>query len=392
MTEYEHIKDKAAIVGIGVVDFSTNIGRTEWYTACQCIKLAVEDAGLKMDDIDALIKNKDDGPDPSYVQKGIGVENLTFLSEAKYGTSGMQDTVLAVVTGSANYAIYYQPAHRASGPPKSLSDYRVARELQDDMLDLVRYDFYSPFGLIDPPGYVAMNVRRYMYAYRAKPDQWGWVPVVLSENAARNPKSVFCKKPITLKDYLDSKMIVDPIRQMDCAPKVDGAVAIVVTTVEKAKHLRHPPVIISSAAMGTAPEGQVHTSYSRKNIPELPEMANMAKELFRIAGIKPKHIDVAMLDDSFIPYVPMQLEALGFCRKGEGAAFCEGGDRIRVGGELPINTSGGAMAEGKFDTARIVEAVRQIRGTSPNQVKDADFVLVTSGAGMPADGMILRRA
>lgn len=388
----ENIKDRAAIVGLGVVDFSTNIGRTEWYTACQCIKLAVEDAGLDMNDIDALVKHKDDGPDPSYVQKGIGVDNLLYHSESKYGTSAMMDAVLAVTCGAANYAIYYQPAHRASGPPKSLSEYRVARELKDDMLDLVRYDFYSPFGLIDAPGYVAMTARRYMYAYRATPEQWGWVPVVLSENAARNPRSVFCKKPITIKDYLDSKVIVDPIRQMDCAPRVDGAVAIVVTTMERAKRLKHPPVIISSVAMGTAPEGQVHTSYSRKNIAELPEMANMAKELFRIAGIKPKHIKAAMLDDAFIPYVPMQLEALGFCKKGEGAAFCEGGDRIRVGGELPINTSGGAMAEGKFDTARIVEAVRQIRGASPNQVKDADFVLVTSGAGMPADGMILRRA
>ncbi|MBM3131559.1 MAG: lipid-transfer protein [Chloroflexi bacterium] len=388
----ENIRDKTAIVGIGVVDFSTNMGRTEWYTASQSIKLAAEDAGLKLEEIDALVKNKDDGPDPSYMQKGLGIDNLLYHSETKYGASAMLDAVLAVASGAANYAVYYQTAHRASGPPKSLSEYRVARELKDDMLDLVRYDFYSPFGLIDPPGFVAMNARRYMYAYRTSPQEWGWVPVVLSENAARNRKSVFCKKPVTLNDYLISKMVVDPIRQMDCAPKVDGAVAIIVTTAERAKKLKQKPAIISSVAMGAAPEGQMHTSYGRKNIAELPEMANMAKELFRVAGVKPKHIKAAILDDAFIPYVPMQLEALGFCKKGEGAAFCAGGDRIRVGGDLPLNTSGGAMAEGKFDTARIIEAVRQIRGTSPNQVKNADFVLATSGAGGPADGLILRRS
>ena len=121
-------------------------------------------------------------------------------------------------------------------------------------------------------------------------------------------------------------------------------------------------------------------------------MKNMGDELFRIAGMTPKDIKAAMLDDVFNPYVPMQLEALGFCGKGEGAAFCEGGERIRVGGQLPINTDGGSIGQGKLDATRIVEAVRQIRGTSTNQVANADTVLVASGAGGPADGMILREA
>jgi len=385
-------KDKTAIVGMGVVPFSTNIGRTEWYTACQCIKLAADDAGVNIYDIDGMVKNVDDGPDPSYVQKGLGIDNLAYHSESHWGTSAMMNAVQAVASGSSNYCVYYQPAHRVSGPEKSISDYRVAREMRDDSLDLIRYDFFSPFGLIGQPGYVAMMYRRYMHEFGVKPEQVGWVPVVASENAAKNPNAIFFDKPITIDDYLNSPMVADPIRKLDCAPKVDGAIAIIVTTPEKARDLKQKPVIISSSAAGMAPEGQFHTSYTRDIITELPEMKNMGDELFRIAGVSRKDIKAVMLDDCFSPYVPMQLEALGFCNKGEGADFIEGGDRIRVGGELPVNTDGGSIGQGRLDMTRIIEAVRQIRGTSTNQVAGADMVLVASGAGGPADGLILRKA
>ncbi|MFO8011608.1 MAG: lipid-transfer protein [Dehalococcoidia bacterium] len=387
----ENIKEKTAIVGIGAVDFSTNIGKTEWYTACECIKLAADDAGLNIYDIDGLVKNVDDGPDPSYVTKGLGIDNLTYHSESHWGNSGMMNAIQAVASGAVNYCVYYQPAHRASGAEKSLSDYRVAKELQDDSLDIIRHDFFDSYGLIGQPGFVGMTYRRYMHEFGARPEQFGWIPIVDSENASRNPNAIFFDKPITIDDYMNSKVVVDPMREYDFAPKVDGAIAIIVTTPERARALRQKPAIISSAAFGMAPEGQFHTSYTREVFTELPEMKNMAQELFRVAGMSPKDIKAAMLDDLFVPYVPMQLEALGFCGRGEGAAFCEGGDRIRVGGELPLNTDGGSIGQGKLDTTRIVEAVRQIRGTSPSQIDNADVVLIASGAGGPADGIILRK-
>lgn len=388
----ESVKDRAAIVGIGVVDFSTDIGRTEWYTACQAIKLAAEDAGMNIEDIDGMVKSVEDGPDPSYTGKGLGIDNLLYHSENHWGTSPMMAAVHAVAGGLCNYCVYYQTAHRASGPEKCISDFLVAREFRDDSLDMVRYDFFSPFGLIDQPGYVGMTYRRYMHESGIKPEQLGWVPVVASENAAKNPNAIFFDKPITINDYMQSKMIADPIRELDCAPKVDGSIAIVITTPEKAKALKQEPVIINSVASGMALEGQFYTSYTRDVITDLPEMENTARELYRIAGMGPKDIKVAMLDDFFAPYIPMQLEALGFCGKGEGPAFVDGGERIRVGGQLPINPDGGFIGQGRFVTGRVVEAVRQIRGTSTNQVADADTVLVASGAGGPADGMILRKA
>lgn len=387
----DSIKDRTAIVGVGVVDFSTSIGRSEWDTSSQCVMDAIEDAGLKPSDIDCLVKNIDDAPDNSYIQKSVGIENLTYASESHWGTSAMINAVTAVASGSVNFAVYYQAAHRASGLEKSYSDYRAARDIREDNLDMIRHDFYDPFGLIGQPSCFALTLRRYMHEFGITSEQLGWIPVVFSEYAARNPEAIFYDHPVTIEDYMNSKFIADPIREIDCAPKVDGAMAIVVTTSEKAKGLRQPPAVIMSAAQGTDIEGQLFSSYNQKVITKLPEMQRMGDELFRVAGIAPNDIRSVQLDDTFTPLVAMQLEALGFCARGEGAAFCEGGDRIRIGGQLPLNTAGGNFGNGRMDIARIVEAVRQIRGTAVNQVENADLVLVASGAGGPADGLILRR-
>ncbi len=386
----DSIKDRTAIVGIGSTEFSTKIGRSEWDTASQCVLEAIEDAGLKPSDIDCLVKNIDDAPDNSYIQKSVGIENLVYASESHWGTSAMADAVTAVASGAVNYAIYYQAAHRASGLEKSYSDYRAARDIREDNLDMIRHDFYDSFGLIGQPGCFAITFRRYMHEFGVKSEQLGWIPVVLSEYAARNPEAIFYDSPVTIEDYMNSSSIADPIRAMDCAPKVDGTMAIVITSAEKAKSLKQRPAIIMSVAQGTDIEGQLFTSYNQEIITKLPEMQRMGEELFRIAGIATSDIKVAQLDDTFVPLVAMQLEALGFCDKGEGVAFCEGGDRIRIDGQLPLNTAGGNFGNGRLDIARIVEAVRQIRGTSVNQVENAELVLVASGAGGPADGLILR--
>jgi len=121
-------------------------------------------------------------------------------------------------------------------------------------------------------------------------------------------------------------------------------------------------------------------------------VGRVAERMFRMAGVRPQDIDVAQLDDAYAPLVPLQLEELGFCGRGEGAAYCEGGDRIRLGGEIPLNTSGGSLGEGHIHGMNhVVEAVRQIRGTSTGQVKGAELALVSTGAGGPAAGLILGR-
>jgi acetyl-CoA acetyltransferase len=359
------------------------------YLACECVKAAVDDAGLKMEDIDGMVKAVNDPVDALYLQKCLGIDNLTYASDSYWGTSPMLNAVTAIAAGVVKNVVYYRSSN-GSSKRRMISDFRAALETRDSSLDMIRFDFYLPFGLMSPAGLVAMVVRKYMHEFGATSEQFGWVTAVCSENAARNPGAIFYDKPITVADYLKSEVAVEPLRALDCAPEVDGALAVVITSAERAKDLKQKPAFIMAVAQGTATEGQLLSSYSRPTICDLPEMSCMGEELFRVAGVGPEDIDVAQLDDSYTPFVPMQLEALGFCGKGEGAAFCEGGDRIRLGGDIPLNTSGGFIGEGHIYGSHVVEAVRQIRGTSTAQADNAELALVASGAGGPADGIILR--
>lgn len=382
------IKGATAIVGVATTELAKDSARTEYSLACEVIKAAADDAGIPLEEIDGMVKDVVDGIDAMYVQKALGMETLTYSSDSDWGTSPMVNAVTAIASGSANHVVYFRSANNSSGR-RAGSDFRAAKETKDNSLDLIRYDFYSPFGLLTPAGSIGMAVRRYYHDCGVRPDQVGWVPVVCSEHAARNPRAVFHDAPIGIDDYLSSDLVVDPLRALDCAPEVDGAIAIVVTSAERARDLPNRPAYVQSAAIGTSTEGEHLSSYQRDVLSHLPEVELMGRELFRVAGIGPGDISVAQLDDRFAPLVPMQLEALGFCGKGEGGAFCEGGDNLRVGGRVALNTNGGFLGEGFSYGLNVIEAVRQLRGASTNQLDGAELVLVASGAGGPADGLVL---
>jgi acetyl-CoA acetyltransferase len=261
---------------------------------------------------------------------------------------------------------------------------------QLDTGDLLQWTYHAPFGLMSEAGRVAMIVRRYMHEHGINSDQFGWVTTVCREHGAKNPDGIFYEKPITMKDYLESKIIVDPIRELDCHEESDGAIALIIATAEKAEKLKRKPVYIRGATQSQVAGTEERKGFYRAAISGLPEMKHMGERLFAMAGVSPRDIKAAQLDDSFAPLVPMQLEELGFCDHGEGTAFCDGRSRIRIGGELPLNTAGGSLGEGHiYGMNHVLEAVRQIRGTSPAQVRDADLVLVASGAGGSASGLIL---
>ena len=384
------IKDAAAVVGVATTEFSTDSGRTEYSMACEVIKTAVDDAGLRLEEIDGMVKDVVDGIDAMYVQKALGMETLAYSSDSHWGTSPMMNAVTAIASGTCNHVVYYRSVNNGSGK-RAGSDFRAAKETKDESLDMLRYDFYAPFGLLTPAGAIGMGVRRYMTDYGVTPEQIGWVPVVCSEHGAENPHAIFHDAPIKIGDYLASEMVVDPLRRLDLAPEVDGAIAIVISSAERAPDLAQPPAYVQAVAQGTSTDGENLSNYNREVLTTLPEMELMGRELFRVAGIGADDITLAQLDDRFAPLVPMQLEALGFCGHGEGGAFCEGGDNLRIGGRLAINTGGGFLGEGFSHGVNVIEAVRQMRGTSANQVDGAEIVLVATGAGGPADGLVLRR-
>ncbi len=378
------IKDMTAIAGIGLTEYSKGTERTEWSLASEAIKLAADDAGIKVKDIDGLVKDIDDGWDCSYVQKTLGIDNLLYSSESHWGTSSMLNVVTAVASGTANNVVYYRSRKGATTTRRSPSDYRVAKETLDDSISILRIDFYEPYGLATPQGCAAMLQQRYMHEYGITPEQMAGVIIGISEYGAKNPLALYTDKPVTMDEYLNSEMTVAPLRDIDCAPGVDAGIAILVTRTEMAKDLQQTPAVIMSAAQGAAIEGEFLTGYNQEKMTDFPETMNMAEELYRVAGITAKDINVAQLDDRFAPLVPMQAEALGLCGKGEGAAFCGAKS-------LPINTAGGSIGEGFMDSNRIVEAVRQVRGTSTSQIDNAEIILYAAGAGGPADGLIIRK-
>jgi acetyl-CoA acetyltransferase len=231
-----------------------------------------------------------------------------------------------------------------------------------------------------------------MYEYGATSADFGAVAVADRRHAASNPNAWFYQKPITLEDHQSSRPIVDPLRLLDCCQESDGAVALVVTSLDRARDLPQLPAVILSSAQGSGPDQFTMTSYYNRDLAGLPEMGVVASELWRRASVSPSDIRTAVLYDHFTPYVLMQLEELGFCGRGEAPGFIADG-AIEIGGRLPLNTHGGQLGEAYIHGMNgIAEAVRQVRGTAVNQVPGDGPVLVTAGTGVPTSGLVLSAA
>ena len=237
-----------------------------------------------------------------------------------------------------------------------------------------------------------MAAQRYMHEYGATGEDFGRVAVADRKHAATNPAAWFYQEPITLEDHQSSRWIVEPLRLLDCCQESDGAVAIVVTSLERARDCARPPAIIRAAAQGSADGQQMMTSYYRPDITGLPEMGLVARQLWEDSGLGPKDIQTAVIYDHFTPFVLVQLEEFGFCGRGEARDFIRDGN-IELGGGLPINPNGGQLGEAYIHGMNgISEAVRQIRGTAANPVEAVEHVLVTAGTGVPTSGLIVGSA
>jgi acetyl-CoA acetyltransferase len=230
---------------------------------------------------------------------------------------------------------------------------------------------------------------RYMHEYGATSEDFGRVAVADRKHAATNPKAWFYEKPITLEEHQQSRWIVEPLHLLDCCQESDGAQAIVVTSVERARDLAHPAAVINSAAQGAGADQDMMTSYYRDSITGLPEMGLVARQLWNTTGLGPDDIQTAVIYDHFTPLVLPQLEEFGFCARGEAKDFLRDGN-VELGGRLPINTHGGQLGEAYIHGMNgIAEGVRQVRGTSVNQVDGVEHVLVTAGTGVPTSALVL---
>jgi len=382
--------NKAAIAGIGQTEFSKESGRTELQLACECVKAALDDAGLRPADVDGMVTFSVDASEEIEVARNLGIQDLTFFTRVPHGGGAAAGTVMqaamAVATGVADVVVCYRAFNERSGFRFGGS----GRMMTETPLWLAPY---VPFGLMTPAAWVALHAQRYMSTYGVTNEDFGRVSVVDRAHAAQNPDAWFYERPITLEDHQNSHWIVEPVlRLLDCCQESDGGVALVVTSVERARDLAQPPAVITAAAQGAAYDGEVMTSYYREEITGLPEMGVVARKLWADSGLGPSDIQTAFLYDHFTPFVLVQLEELGFCKRGEAKDFATI-ENLSVGGSLPINTNGGLLGEAYIHGMNgITEGVRQIRGTSHNQVDGVEHTLVTSGTGVPTSALILGHA
>ncbi|MET7714013.1 lipid-transfer protein [Streptomyces sp. NPDC005407] len=378
----DRLGDRAAVVGIGATEFSKDSGRSELKLAVEAVRAALDDAGLSPTDVDGLVTFTMDTSPEITVAQAAGIGELSFFSRIHYGGGAacatVQQAALAIASGVAEVVVCYRAFNERSG-----RRFGSGVQHREPSAEGTALGWNLPFGLLTPASWVAMAAQRYLHTYGLTPESFGHVAVTDRRHAATNPAAYFYEKPITLADHAASRWIVEPLRLLDCCQETDGGQAIVVTSVERARDLPQPPAVIVAAAQGAGRAQEQMTSFYRDDLTGLPEMGVVARQLWQTSGLAPGDIDVGIVYDHFTPFVLMQLEEFGFCKPGEAADLV-------AADTLPLNTHGGQLGEAYLHGMNgIAEAVRQLRGTSVNQIPGAARTLVTAGTGVPTSGLIL---
>ena len=402
---------RAHIVGVGESEYTRwgKIGDiTEHALACRAIKKAVADAGLSMDDVDGLASFADDRNEAIFLAAELGLPalrfgNMVWMPGGGGGCAAVSNAAMAVETGQAEVVVVYRSL--CQGQFFRFGTGGVSADAPADpeppslqaatSLLLASMGFAMPYGLLMAAAAYALPTRRHMHLYGTTPEQLGMLAVTFREHASRNPRAVMGGRPLTLEDHQASPMIADPHRLFDCCLESDGACAVVVTTAERARDLSKRPVEILSSEQGM-PQGYGFGPFTNANVADEIYATGggeeMAQRLYAKAGLGPADVDVAQLYDHFTGCVLMQLEAYGFCSRGEGGPFIESGALAWKGGSLPTNTHGGSLSEAYIHGLNhVVEGVRSLRDESTSPVENAEVCLVTSAACVPSSAVLLGR-
>jgi len=384
------LKDKTAIAGIGLTEFSKKSGVSELSLAAQATLRACDDAGISPSEIDGFVSYTLDSTDEIELARTVGAGDLRLFTKVNYGGGAAVGTILhavmAVATGVANNVICYRAMNDRSGQ-------RMGQGVSGQIIssDLVHWSWYMPYGMLTPGSWVAIVANKYMQRYGVTCEDLGRVAISQRNYAQNNPRAAGYGKPLTMEEYLASKVIADPLRLYDFCQETDGGCAILITSAERARDLKQKPAIIRGVAQASTQGQEQMTSYYRDELDSLPEMELAARLVYEQSGLGPDDINAACLYDAFTAEVIMQLESFGFCGRGEGKELVRDG-ALDIDGRLPNNTHGGLLSESYIHGMNnIAEGARLIRGTSTSQPAGVDHVLVSSGVGVPTGALILGR-
>jgi acetyl-CoA acetyltransferase len=383
-------KLKAAIAGIGFTEYSSNSGRSVLSLALEACQKAMDDAGLAPKDVDGILEfSVGDSVPTEAVAAGLGLPVVNYGLDwfaGGYAPAALLETAAMTVSSKVCKAVLvYRAMNGRSG-------FRLGGATGGEAFRAKWAAQYRiPYGWLSFGQNMAMWCRRHMIQYGTKQEHLGAIAINQRENALLNDRAMH-HKPMTMDDYMASRVIVEPFHLFDMSLETDGACAVLVTSPERARNLRKKPVYIKSAAYlqkATIADPLWADSFLW---PDLTEnyTAILAPKLYADAGIGPEDVDVAEIYDCFTYTVLMGLEGLRFCKKGEGGPFAASG-AIGLHGSIPVNTNGGMLSEAYIHGMNtIAEAVIQLRGEGgARQVPSAEVAAVTSGATTIGSACIL---
>jgi acetyl-CoA acetyltransferase len=381
------LSGKAAIAGIGEYGYYRGTDKSILQMVLAASMDAIKDAGLKPSDVDGII------PPPGFVAwdeiaAHLGVPEVRYTACPQMGgaspVAGLINATMAIAAGFAEVVLV----------PIGWNGYSALRPRPDARPNKRRFsaaffetvkNYYAPYGLRSAPWWYALYLQRYVEYYGVAPEAAGAIAVACRKHAQLNEVAVMRGRPLTMEDYLQSPYVTEPLRKNDCCVETDCAAAIVVTSVERARDLRHKPVTFLGGAEGhpNRPDELIN----RADILKLG-LDYAAPRAFAMAGVVPQDMHFLQIYDCFTYVALLELEALGFAERGGAGDFVKDGN-IELGGRYPLNTHGGLMSQGHcWGMNHIVEAVRQLRHEAgAAQVEGCEIGLVT-GYGDLGDGTV----
>jgi acetyl-CoA acetyltransferase len=387
----------AAVAGIGQTRFAKHMERSELDLAAEAIRAACADAGLTVTAIDGLVSYHIEQVAEVDLVTTLGLPDLRFMARTPSGGGGAASILglaaLAVSSGTAECVVAFRARNRSKtasygdnpnqgGRPWAKAGTRLRDSRQ----------WQHPFGVAAPAHEMALIARRHMHVYGTRAEHFGMQAVAQRFHASRNSDAIM-RNEITLDEWAASRPIAEPIRLFDCSLENDGAVAVLVTSLERARDLAQPAVPVLAQVQYGAP---IHTeladffattaAFGERDAGAIPA----GRRLFADAGVTPADVDVAMIVEPFTVVVPLALEQYGFCPMGEGGPFIESGATRWPDGALPVNTHGGSNGEAFIHGVNhLPEAVRQLRGTACNQVAGAEIAFVCGAISDPSGAVLL---
>ena len=386
----ERFEHKAVLTGIGRSAIGRRLMRDPLSLTIDACLAAVEDAGLTMDDIDGLSTY------PGGAGMGMSEGGVTAVEEAlrlqpTWHNGGMDlpgpggsivAAMLAVAGGLCRHVLCFRTVWESTYSALGLhggGGLRVSGPMQEHRL---------PFGASSAANWIGINANQYLHRYGAPREMLGWIALNGRANAGRNPVAIY-RDPMTMDDYLSARPITTPFGLYDCDVPCDASIAVIVSDASVAGDLPKPAVRVE--AVGTQILERV--SWDQGTVTHEPQVIGQSAHLWSRTSLRPDDVDLALLYDGFTFNAISWLEGLGFCEFGEAKDWLDGGRRIALDGDLPVNPHGGQLSEGRtHGYGFLYEAIAQLRGEADErQVADARTAVVTSGGGTPSGVLLLQR-